>query len=95
MENLQWIFDGIGTELISLAIGAIAGGLAGYKAGIKRSAKQMQKATDGTKQRQELVVEESTSTGGQKNVQSSIKQTQRAGKNSEQVQIGRINNGKQ
>ena len=37
MENLEWILDGIGTELISLAVGAIAGGFAGYKIGIKKS----------------------------------------------------------
>ena len=49
MENLQWIFDGIGTELLSLVIGGIAGGFAGYKIGIKKSGKQVQKAKSGTK----------------------------------------------
>ena len=94
MENLQWIFDGIGTELLSLAIGAIAGGLAGYKVGVKKSGKQTQKAKNGAKQRQELIVDDNAAVGGNSNVQNNIRQVQKAGKNSEQVQIGRINDGK-
>ena len=95
MENLQWIFDGIGTELLSLAIGGIAGGFAGYKIGIKKSGKQVQKAKSGTKQRQELIVNGNTTDGEKSNVQNGIRQTQKAGKNSEQVQIGGIDSGKQ
>lgn len=44
MENLQWIFDGIGTELISLIIGLLIGGGAGYKIGVKKTKNQTQKA---------------------------------------------------
>lgn len=94
MENLQWIFDGIGTELLSLAIGVIGGGLAGYKIGVKRSGNQKQTAKSDAKQRQEMVVDGESQNGDRNNVQNSIRQTQKAGKNSEQVQIGRINNGK-
>lgn len=50
MENLAWIFDGIGTELISLLVGAILGGAAGYKIGSKNKIKQKQKAGDDSKQ---------------------------------------------
>ena len=50
MENLEWIFDGIGTELISLIIGAIFGGAAGYKIGSKNKIKQKQNAGDNSKQ---------------------------------------------
>ena len=50
MENVQWIFDGIGTELISLIIGIVLGGAAGYKIGSKNEIKQKQKAGDNTKQ---------------------------------------------
>ncbi len=91
---LSWVFSGIGTELLSLAIGVITGGFAGYKIGIKKSGKQAQKAKSGSKQRQEMIVD-SDATDGEKDVQNSIKQTQKAGKNSEQVQIGRIKDGKQ
>lgn len=50
MEGLDWIFDGIGTELISLIIGAAFGGAAGYKIGTKNKIKQNQKAGDNSKQ---------------------------------------------
>lgn len=46
MENLQWIFDGIGTELISLIVGLLIGGGAGYKIGVKKTKNQTQKARD-------------------------------------------------
>ena len=50
METLEWIFDGIGTELISLIIGAVLGGAAGYKIGSKNKIKQKQKAGDDSEQ---------------------------------------------
>lgn len=50
MEGLEWIFEGIGTELISLVIGAVLGGAAGYKIGSKNKIKQSQKAGDNSKQ---------------------------------------------
>ena len=50
MEGLEWIFEGIGTELISLVIGAFLGGTAGYKIGSKNRIKQNQKAGDNSKQ---------------------------------------------
>lgn len=55
-ENLSWIFDGIGTEIIcsiiSLIAGALGGGLIGYKIGVKNRNKQKQKARDYASQRQ-------------------------------------------
>ena len=50
MELFEWIFDGIGTELISLLIGAVFGGAAGYRIGSKNKIKQKQKAGDNSKQ---------------------------------------------
>lgn len=50
MDEFAWIFDGIGTELISLIIGAAFGGAAGYKIGSKNKIKQNQKAGDNSKQ---------------------------------------------
>jgi hypothetical protein len=51
MENLKWIFDGIGTELISLVVGLLIGGGVGFKIGInKKSIKQKQKAGDNSTQ---------------------------------------------
>ena len=95
MEDLEWILDGIGTELISLAVGAIAGGFAGYKIGVHKRGKQTQKAKSGSKQRQEMIIEGHELDDKKTNVKNTINQTQKAGKNSEQVQVGRIKNGKQ
>ena len=53
MENLQWIFDGIGTEIISIILGAIIGGTVGYKIGSK--SKQNQKFASNSKQTQNSV----------------------------------------
>ena len=47
------IFDGIGTEIISLIFGAIVGGTVGYKIGSK--SKQSQKFTSNSKQTQNSV----------------------------------------
>lgn len=56
MENLEWIFDGIGTELIGaiigLIIGAFGGGAVGYKMGVKTKVKQSQTAEDNATQTQ-------------------------------------------
>jgi hypothetical protein len=52
MENISWIFDGIGTEIISLIIGIISGGFVGYRIGIHNKVRQSQKAGDNSKQTQ-------------------------------------------
>lgn len=42
--NIDWIFSGIGTEIISAIIGVIIGGVGGYKIGVRNRIKQVQKA---------------------------------------------------
>lgn len=55
---MDWsvIFDGIGTEIISviigLIIGGVGGGLIGYRIGIKNKVKQKQKAGKNSTQTQ-------------------------------------------
>lgn len=44
METINWIFDGIGTEILSLFIGLLSGGCIGYKIGIHNKVKQTQKS---------------------------------------------------
>jgi biopolymer transport protein ExbB/TolQ len=61
MNNIQWVFDGIGTAIVSTILGLIVGGICGYKIGIKKSI---------------------------------VKQKQKAGNNSTQVQIGIKDGGK-
>ena len=40
---MEWIFSGIGTEIISGIIGLIIGGVSGYKIGVRNKIKQVQK----------------------------------------------------
>lgn len=61
MNDISWIFDGIGTAIISGLVGLLLGGTVGYKIGVKKT---------------------------------KIRQSQRAGKNSSQIQIG-IHNDKE
>jgi len=50
---IQWFFNGLGTEVVSLIVGVIGGGLAGYHIGKRSKLTQTQKAGSGAKQRQE------------------------------------------
>lgn len=86
MEWYEWVFDGIGTTLIGSICSFI-----GYKAAVKKISKQSQIAGNDSKQRQEIFVDE---TDGDKNVQSTIKQTQKAGDRAEQIQYGEFRSGK-
>ncbi len=95
MEQIQWIFDGIGTEIVSLILGLAVGGFTGYKIGIKHTSEQKQVADDDSKQKQELHIDEKSTTGtNSSEIQSSIKQSQKAGKNAEQSQVGGIKDGR-
>lgn len=49
---MDWIFDGIGTAIITLIVGLISGGAVGYKIGINTKVKQTQKAGDNSSQMQ-------------------------------------------
>lgn len=86
MNWYEWLFDGLGTAVISAICGLIS-----YKAAVKKASKQTQRAGDESKQEQKLTV---TNREGEKGVQSTIRQKQKAGDNSEQVQCGEIKNGK-
>jgi len=52
MDNIKWIFDGIGTAIITFVLGLLVGGTAGYKIAIKKTIKQRQKAGDNSSQSQ-------------------------------------------
>lgn len=44
---MEWIFDGIGTAIVTLIVGFLTGGAVGYKIGInKNTVNQKQKAGD-------------------------------------------------
>ncbi len=49
---MEWIFDGIGTAIVSGIVGLLLGGVAGYRIGIINSIKQKQKGGDNSNQSQ-------------------------------------------
>ena len=57
---MEWIFDGIGTAIVTFILGLLVGGSTGYKIAINKKP---------------------------------IKQKQKAGNNSRQIQIGEVNDG--
>lgn len=95
MELLEWIFDGIGTEIVgfvvSLIIGAIGGGAVGYKIGIKQTLSQKQSAGDDSEQRQKLQIGKNSIDTNYSKSKTNLKQSQKAGNGSVQTQIGGIN----
>ena len=53
MENIEWIFSGIGTYILSVLAGLLVGGFTGYKIGIRSvKVKQRQKAGNNSNQTQ-------------------------------------------
>lgn len=52
MEDLKWIFDSVGTEILSSLASFLFGGIWGYKIGVKNKVKQRQKAGNNSRQTQ-------------------------------------------
>ena len=51
MDVLQWIFDGVGSAIVSAILGLLVGGVAGYRIGIKKTKiNQRQKAGNNSSQ---------------------------------------------
>lgn len=44
--DVKWIFDGIGTAMITFVLGLLVGGTTGYKIAIKKTIRQVQKSGD-------------------------------------------------
>ncbi len=98
---MEWFFDGLGTELVSMIVGLLlgagVGGIAGYKIGINKSVlKQNQKAGTNSKQKQIGKSVAGVSEDGLdiESNNSKIKQNQKAGNEAVQKQIGGISRGK-
>ena len=86
MHNIEWIFSGIGTEIVVFLLG----GISGYKIAIMKNGWQKQKAKDQAIQKQEVEIEaaEDLKKGEQKNA--NFRQIQKAGNRAEQSQVGTI-----
>lgn len=87
----EWIFDGIGTEIVGIIIGLAIGGTAVHKFVTRNKSKQKQTAGDNAKQHQEMNTQTDIKEAGK--VRNNLKQIQKAGDNAEQSQIGGTNNG--
>lgn len=88
-EWTQWFFSGLGTELVSLAIGAIFGGIIGFRIGKhKRNLHQLQKAGVESEQYQKGSFRKKNNNAKSEDVVSSFTQKQIAGNRSKQKQIG-------
>lgn len=85
----EWVFDGIGSQIVGVIIGFIIGGISGYRIGIKRNYLQVQMGKEKSKMKQIAEIE---NVGIEKEGErvESIRQFQKAGDESEQTQIGRI-----
>lgn len=46
---MEWIFDGIGTAIVTLIVGLLTGGSIGYRIGIKKTNKINQRQKAGNK----------------------------------------------
>lgn len=89
----EWIFSGIGTTLLTGIGGMIIGGIGGYQIGVHSHGKQHQKAGNESKQQQELELNKKGIAENNR-VKNSVRQKQKAGDKSEQIQVGKITNGK-
>ena len=49
---MEWIFNGIGTEIISAVIGLLIGGVGGYSIAIRKTNNMKQKAKNNANQTQ-------------------------------------------
>ena len=52
-EWVTWVFDGIGSTIFSLIVGALIGGAIGYKIGIHKNVKQKQIGGNSAKRSEE------------------------------------------
>ncbi len=100
MNSIEWIFSGIGTQVICGIVGAFIGGLIGYRIRDKKIVRQSQVAGDYSYQRQEFhnnasektkKLEDTASDNVKKKKieqQEILNQHQKAGYRSIQVQVG-------
>ena len=90
-----WLFDGIGSTILGLIISFVAGGVGGFALGRITKSKQIQKAGNGAKQEQSMIIDHGAKDeNNRKQEKNSLKQKQIAGNNAEQTQTGRITHGK-
>ena len=93
-EWVNWAFDGIGTEIISLIIGLIVGGISGYAIGKSTKSRQTQSAGNNSKQKQVFTVDNGSNPSNKAKEKNNVHQIQNAGDNAVHTQIGGVKHGK-
>lgn len=88
-KTIEWVFSGIGTQIISYLITAGLSAFIGYKIGVKNTVKQIQKAGENSKQHQVSTVKNLSSI---EHKVTTLTQIQESGNNSSQKQIGDTHN---
>jgi len=87
--DINSIFDGIGTEIISTVVALIVGAIGGYKVGVRKNIKQNQSADGYSEQKQYGLIEKDNTKNDSKMVKKiKINQKQKAGEQSKQIQVG-------
>ena len=93
MEDLldyTWIFSGIGTEIIIGIVAIVFGGVVTYKVIRKRNVRQQQTAGKNSRQFQSMTLSNSSLVKINRKSDIKLNQIQKAGDNSNQIQIGGI-----
>ena len=91
---MQWFFEGLGTEIISVFIGLIVGALSGYKVGVRKTIKQFQNSKDQAEQSQIGLLEYELNNQDVHDKTVRCYQIQKSGDASKQILIGGINSVK-
>ena len=89
-NNIEWIFDGIGSTIVSFVLGLIFGSVGGIK--IHETIRQKQSAKNNANQTQVgSVFDGENSKQGAEN-ETSVTQVQKSRDNANQIQIGELKN---
>jgi len=87
---MEWMFDGIGTQIIAsvitFVIGLLSGSIAGYAIGIKKNQRQIA-GDDSTQEQRVNGKRDLKNIRNKKKIYSDVNQSQRAGNNAKQTQI--------
>lgn len=93
-QNFSWLFDGIGTTIISGIVGTLVGSVIGFKIGVRKTSKQFQKSGNDSIQKQIIDIDNPQISKEKQSHEIKLNQTQKAGHNANQLQVGKNIHGK-
>lgn len=89
MENIKWIFDGIGSTIVSFILGLIFGSVGGIK--IYKTIRQKQSAKNNANQTQVGSIFDDENSKQKVEYKTTVTQVQKSRNNANQIQIGTLN----